>query len=248
MLYQLNDVRKTRAGKRSFELVIRNLAIAEGARIAITGPSGCGKSTTLDILGMSLSPDPGGEFLFQPPGSGNAVQISRLWEQQDTGELAELRLRYLGYVLQTGELFPYLTVGENLQFVAKLAGQDKRDTEELARQMAARLDIGDNWDSWPGTLSVGERQRVAIGRAIVGRPKVILADEPTAALDPLHAEDVMQIFLEALEDFGSALVLVTHNTQWALSAGLAEAAFVLEKKADGATVSILDFPGGEGAS
>lgn len=239
MLYEIKNISKTRPGAKGYRLVIPSLRIPNGAKLAITGPSGCGKSTTLDILGLSLAPDLEGDFFLRHPG-GATVDVMGLWKKADHARLTRLRLENLGYVLQTGELFPYLNVGENLLLVARLAGKNRQDSLERAKNIAQRLGIADLWNHMPATLSVGERQRVAIGRALVPKPPVILADEPTAALDPVHAEEVMEIFLDALHDFGSALVLVTHNVQWALGAGLTQVEFQLSQS-DDFTTAVLEY-------
>ena len=206
-----------------------------GARIALTGPSGCGKSTLLDILGLSLGPDSAAEFKFAPAGGDFAIWP--LWQKRDFDGLAALRLGFIGYVLQTGELLPFLTAGENMLLAARLAGRE--DAERVARNLAARLGVGQLWQAMPATLSVGERQRCAIVRALAAKPAVILADEPTAALDPLHADRVMEVFLDCVEESGSALILATHNAEWALAGGLRRISFRLLEEA-GRVTSLID--------
>lgn len=249
LLYNIRNVVKSRPAardEREYCLVISSFSVREGDKLAITGPSGCGKSTTLDILGLSLAPDPGGSFLFHNPESKSEADIQGMWKNGDYAALTNLRLHSLGYVLQTGELLPYITVRENMELVARLAGKDARQTREIASELAARLDITAQLDALPATLSVGQRQRAAIGRALVARPPVILADEPTAALDPDNAANVMTIFLQALRDFGSALILVTHNVEWAVGSGLTQVPFRLEKT-ETQNLAILEYDpqGGE---
>lgn len=233
VLYDIRNISKTRpAGRdeRAFRLEISFLKIRSGDKLAITGPSGCGKSTTLDILGLSLAPDSGGTFSFSNPAAQmERIDIQALWKKSDYARLTDIRLHSLGYVLQTGELLPYLTVRENMTLVARLGGKNQAESNELADHIAGRLDIREQMDAMPATLSVGQRQRVAIGRALAAQPPVILADEPTAALDPGNAASVMEIFLNSLQDFGSALLLVTHNVEWALSSGLTQVPFRMEK-------------------
>lgn len=241
MLFNIKDLVKKRPGAQNYELNIQNLRIKEGDKVAITGPSGCGKSTTLDILGLSLHPDQAREFVFSPENSLNNslddsinkdYDIIKLWENNKQDILSDLRLAHMGYVLQSGELLPFLTVGENMVFTALLTGMQKQQAKEIALKLAKKLEISELWQAMPATLSVGQRQRVAIGRALASKPSVILADEPTAALDPLHAAKVMDIFLEALEQQGSTLILVTHNIQWAKAGGLKEISFKLCKTGD----------------
>lgn len=247
LLYDIASITKSRPGakdEREYRLLISSLKIREGDKLAITGPSGCGKSTALDILGLSLAPDEGGTFLFRNGGMESA-DIQAMWKNGDYNGLTSLRLHSLGYVLQTGELLPYLTVRENMELVARLAGKSPAETRDAARELAERLDITAQLEAYPATLSVGQRQRVAIGRALVSRPPVILADEPTAALDPDNAKRVMDIFLRALMEFGSALILVTHNVDWALGSGLTQVPFTMRQE-EKLSLAILNYaPEGE---
>lgn len=235
MLYAIHNLLKTRKRENGYRLLVKNLAVAKGARIALTGPSGCGKSTLLDIIGLSLAPDSAEEFKFAPEMSEYAIEP--LWNMRDFDGLARLRLKYIGYVLQTGELLPFLNAGENMLLAAKLAGCT--DAEATARNLAARLGVARLWNAMPATLSVGERQRCAIVRALAAKPAVILADEPTAALDPLHADKVMEVFLSCVEESGSALILATHNAEWALAGGLRRISFKLIEE-DGCVTSLID--------
>lgn len=237
MLYRLKNVVKTRKRDVGYRLLIRALAIEKNAKIALTGPSGCGKSTTLDLLGLSLAPDSAENFTFSPAAA--RITVMNLWQHGAHNELARLRLHNLGYVLQSGELLPFLTTGENMCLTARLSGMSKREAEASARALADSLGIGSLWTAMPETLSVGERQRAAIVRAIAARPHAVLADEPTAALDSIHAARVMELFLDCLSRYKCALVLVTHNPAWAASGGFREAGFELQESAEGVT-AVLD--------
>lgn len=241
MLYQIRNLVKRRRRDSGYSLLIRSLNIGPGARIALTGPSGCGKSTTLDILGLSLAPDSAEMFVFNP---GSPAAIARLWQTGQRDRLADLRRRCMGYVLQSGELLPFLTAGENICFMAGLAGLPKPEAEAMGRALAQSLGIARLWRAMPASLSVGERQRAAIARALAARPKIIIADEPTAALDPLHAAKVMTVFLDCMASFGSSLILATHNAAWAKDGGLAEIPFKLEETGAGVT-AIVDDGGGQ---
>lgn len=240
MLYKIKNLRKSRARELGYTLFIRDLAIEKGDKIAITGPSGCGKSTALDILGLSLCPDFAEEFTFSP--DDLPLNVAWLWQGKRYDALARARLRHIGYVLQSGELLPYLTVGENMTLTAELAGMPKVAAVGVARNLAEQLGIGPLWRAMPATLSVGERQRAAIARALTPHPQVILADEPTAALDPLHAEAVMRAFLDVLNEFGGTLILVTHNAEWARKGGLTEVSFTMQA-VEGGVLAILDNAG-----
>lgn len=245
LLYAIRNLRKQRQREQGYRLLIRNLEIAYGARIALTGPSGCGKSTALDILGLSLRPDSADAYLFQPKNSPSPTNIMDLWLEKRQDSLAGLRLHNMGYVLQSGELLPFLSTGENMTLTARLGGMPSDQAEDAARGLAETLGIGHLWKAMPSTLSVGERQRAAICRALAPHPQIILADEPTAALDPFHADKVMAAFLSALEKFGSTLVLVTHNAQWAREGGLVEVPFIMREDESGVT-AILDYKSGGG--
>lgn len=238
MLYQLENVVRTRQREKGYRLLISSLSVPQKAKVALTGPSGCGKSTTLDLLGLSLSPDAAQRFLFSP--LQDAINIPDLWAEEKLDALADLRMAHLGYVLQSGELLPFLSTGENMMLTARLSGLPAAEAEESARELAQRLDIEHLWQASPQTLSVGERQRAAIARALAPRPQVILADEPTAALDPIHADKVMDVFLDCIERFGSALVLVTHNAEWARAGGFAMISFDLVEHDSGVTAIVDD--------
>lgn len=237
MLYQIKNLCKKRQRESGYRLLIRSLAIPANARIALTGPSGCGKSTTLDIIGLSLAPDSADVFSFAP---GHSFQIMEFWTRQRLDCLADLRSSYMGYVLQSGELLPFLTTGENICLMARLAGLPAQEVENTGQDIAWRLGIAKLWKAMPASLSVGERQRAAIARALVARPKIIIADEPTAALDPFHAEKVMTEFLDCMTSFGSALILATHNATWAKAGGLREIQFKIEENDDGVTAIVDD--------
>lgn len=239
LLFTIEELVKTRPGDQGYALHIRHLEIRRGAKLAITGPSGCGKSTTLDLLGLALRPDSAKAFIFHAP-QGD-IDVMALWEGKRYDELAALRLAYMGYVLQSGELLPFLTVRENMVLPARLAGRNGREAEEAADALAERLGIRKRLlGALPATLSVGERQRAAIARALCARPCLILADEPTAALDPANAGRVMAAFLEALGGRDSTLVLVTHDAGWARAGGLAELAFPADGPATGGYTAVLD--------
>ena len=239
MLYVIENLIKRRQREQGYRLLIRSLHIPRGARMAITGPSGCGKSTTLDLLGLALRPDSAARFTFAPVAGAPALDVSALWARERHDEMADLRLAHMGYVLQSGELLPYLTVGENMTLTARLAGMDEAEALARADGLAGALGVAGLMGAMPATLSVGERQRAAIVRALTPGPQLILADEPTAALDPVHAARVMDAFLAALDLHKGSLVLVTHNADWARRGGLRELSFRLEEDGDGVT-AILD--------
>lgn len=239
MLYAIKNLVKRRQREQGYRLLIRSLHIPHGARIAITGPSGCGKSTTLDLLGLALRPDSAELFTFAPVPGEAPLDVTALWAQERHDRMAALRLAHMGYVLQSGELLPFLSVGENMTLTARLGGEGAATALARARDLAHALGVAALLGAMPATLSVGERQRCAIVRALTPGPQLILADEPTAALDPVHAARVMDAFLAALDRHKGSLVLVTHNADWARRGGLTELSFRLEEDDTGVT-AILD--------
>ncbi|WP_165078219.1 MULTISPECIES: ATP-binding cassette domain-containing protein [unclassified Desulfovibrio] len=254
MLYVIENLLKRRQREQGYRLLIRSLHIPRGARLAITGPSGCGKSTTLDLLGLALRPDSAARFTFAPDPDAAPLDVTALWAGGRHDAMAALRLAHMGYVLQSGELLPFLTVGENMTLTARLGGMPDAEAEARARGLAEALGVAHLRGAMPATLSVGERQRAAIVRALTPGPQLILADEPTAALDPVHAGRVMDAFLAALDLHQGSLVLVTHNAGWARRGGLTELAFRMEEDEGGVTAVLDDdagaatgSPGGEGA-
>ena len=206
-IYRLKDVRKLRANASgSFELYIPELTLRRGEILVLRGASGSGKSTMLDLLAMTLRPDQAVRFQFAP--NGRATDLRRLWAGRAVNRLAALRAAHIGYVLQTGGLLPFLSVRENIALSYRLLG---RSTGRGLDALAERLGIVRCFDGLPSTLSLGERQRVAIARAIVHQPQVVLADEPTASVDPINAEAIFEIFLELVQDLGVTTVIASHD-------------------------------------
>jgi putative ABC transport system ATP-binding protein len=188
-----------------FTLRIPRLHIAPGERVVVIGPSGSGKSTLLDMLAFLAAPVPGGTFLFQAGGAEHDILAA--WGGK-RAELNRLRARYIGYVLQTGGLLPYLSVRENILLSRRLLrlaipGPLARLTEALGIESLLKRH--------PSALSVGQRQRVAIARALAHGPALLLADEPTAALDAGMALVAADTIVAGVEAVGAALVVVTHD-------------------------------------
>lgn len=204
----LEQVSKRRAADdRVFELTIERLVLAPGERLAVVGQSGSGKSTLLDLAGLALAPDGAHGFRLEPDG-GAPLALGELWRTRRLEALAALRARHFGYVVQSGALLPFLSVEDNVHLPLSLAG--RRDRGRV-HELLDRLDIGDLRRVLPERLSFGQRQRVAVARALVHRPDFLLADEPTASLDPENARRVMEALLELTTAEGSALLLVSHD-------------------------------------
>jgi putative ABC transport system ATP-binding protein len=183
------------------------LKIAGGTTTAITGRSGSGKSTLLGVLAGLGMPTKGSVTI----GSTNVTDLPE-------PQRVAFRRDAIGLVYQADNLLPFLTVAENIQLQLALCG-DSEETEERIADLLDRLGLGDLGDRLPDQLSGGQRQRVAVARAIVHRPTVILADEPTGALDEANATAVIQLLLDAHQRLGSTLVLVTHDLSIARAMG-----------------------------
>ena len=175
-----------------------SLSIDAGASVAVVGPSGCGKSTLLGLLGALDVPTSGRVLI------GDA-EVSALAE----GSRAAIRRREIGFVFQSDNLQPFLTVSENVVLQRVLAGDP--DGGARAQELLAELGLGDLLQRLPGELSGGQRQRVAVARALVHEPGVVLADEPTGALDAGTSSRVVDLLLAARERLGCTLVVVTHD-------------------------------------
>jgi putative ABC transport system ATP-binding protein len=185
------------------------LDVPRGGCIALCGESGSGKSTLLDILALASRPDSVKAFALNAEARLRS-DIAALWARGGTDSLAPLRARHLGYVPQTGGLFAFLRVRDNIALPRRLLGLRDDGTVE---HLAERLGVADQLRKKPSALSVGQRQRVAIARALAHGPALVLADEPTASVDPATADTVMRLLLEQAAQNGAAVVVASHD--WA---------------------------------
>ncbi len=176
------------------------LSVAPGSTLAVTGPSGCGKSTLLAVVGG----------LERPTGGRVCVGGREIGSMRGSGR-AELRRRELGFVFQVDNLLPFLTALENVAL--GLALVDRHADPDRCRDLLVQLGLGSQLDRLPDQLSGGQRQRVAVARALVKRPVVVLADEPTGALDSGSSRGVMDLMLATCAEAGAALVVVTHDLE-----------------------------------
>ena len=175
------------------------LDVADGEFVAIMGPSGCGKSTLLNVMGMLDSPS-GGSYIF------NGQEVAGLSETQ----LAETRKSNIGFIFQSFNLVDELTVRENVELALLYHNHSAADRKARVESVLDKVGIAHRAKHRPTQLSGGQQQRVAVARALVGDPKLILADEPTGNLDTAHGEEVMRM-LRQLNQEGSTIVMVTHS-------------------------------------
>jgi putative ABC transport system ATP-binding protein len=211
MIYHLRDVHfRRQQGDSAFELNVRHLEIGHGEFNFVVGESGCGKSTLLDGLGLLLKPQGAGSFEFSPVDSDVGINISGLSERR----ILHLRRTHIGQVLQSGGLIPSFTVGENVLLSAQIA--KVKFSRGWLTEVLERLDLSGTLGRRPAQLSGGQRQRVAIARAVLHRPALILADEPTAAVDQPRAFEICEIFRGLTKESGCTVIMVTHNQQLAV--------------------------------
>lgn len=210
VIYSLNNVVKSRlVDGAGFRLHVPDLKIKAEENIALVGHSGCGKSTLLDMLALALHPDSADDFILSPD-ENTQHNVAALWQRKKQNQLSQLRKVHIGYVLQQGGLLPYLTVRENIELPRKLMNLPEDDsTRSLARVMGIHRQL----DKLPGLLSAGERQRVAFTRALSHRPSILLADEPTASLDPITARKIMAVVMELVK--GLKITMITASHDWA---------------------------------
>lgn len=235
-MINLHGVCKTRGeGSQRYSLEIERLCLSVGERVALVGPSGCGKSTLLDLLALVLEPDAAQAFSLSL--DRREEDIAALWRSRRLDRLAALRSRHLGYVLQAGGLLSFLDVRGNIRLPRQLLGLDEDGSVE---RLAQALDVHDQLEKRPGTLSLGQRQRVSCARALAHQPVLLLADEPTAALDPLNAERVMGLLLRQAEARRVTCVIATHDEQLARDAGLRVLRMSCRRDAEGGVTATLD--------
>jgi putative ABC transport system ATP-binding protein len=231
-VFQVKDVSKRWSGEPGFVLTVPHLTIHRGEKMALVGFSGCGKSTLLDLLAMVLRPDDAEEFDFFPL-DGPPLDVTAAWRRKDLDTLAHARMLHMGYVLQTGGLFPFLSVRDNIGLNRRGLGLP---AEDAVYKIAERLGISRHLQKLPAQLSVGERQRVAIARAMAHNPSVVIADEPTASLDPINAEEIMALFTHLADESDVTLIVATHDWDRVDEGGFRRVEFDLQQEESDGTV------------
>lgn len=181
-----------------------DLTINQGEIVSIVGPSGAGKTTLLQIIGTLDRPD-SGHVLF------DGVDISAYKEKQ----LSAFRNRHIGFVFQFHQLLPEFTAVENVMMPALINGTNMSDAHQRAMEMLEYLKLTDRAMHKPAELSGGEKQRIAVARALINRPQVILADEPSGSLDTHNKEELHKLFFDLRDELGQTFIIVTHDEQLA---------------------------------
>lgn len=200
---ELQQIKKSYADGNQMHDVIKDLSLTVKPQefVAILGPSGSGKSTLLSIAGLLLSAD-SGEIII---GGQNLTNVKQ-------SEWTKKRLELLGFIFQDHQLLPYMTIGDQLEVVAKLKGEkDAAKRKAEVKGLLAELGIEDCYRQHPNQMSGGQKQRAAIARAFIGNPQLILADEPTASLDPERGQEIAQLIQREVKSKHKSAIMVTHD-------------------------------------
>lgn len=204
ILISLKDIKKTYTSMGDTVEALKNITfdICKGESVSVMGHSGSGKSTLLSILGA-----------LNPPTSGS-IEIDGIDIYKLSQELrADFRREYLGFVFQQFQLIPYLTAHENVMLPLTTTKRSNKEKRDMAEDVLIRVGLKDKINRLPNQLSGGEQERVAIARAIVNSPPLILADEPTGSLDTKTGDEIMELFQE-LNNEGLTILMVTHNPDY----------------------------------
>ena len=181
-----------------------DLHINRGEVVSIVGPSGAGKTTLLQIIGTLDRPDSGSVFV-------DDIDVTNLSQKR----LSDFRNKHIGFVFQFHQLLPEFTAIENVMIPAYIAGISQREAKQRAQELLEFMGLNDRESHKPNELSGGEKQRVAVARALINKPAVILADEPSGSLDSKNKEELHQLFFDLRDKFGQTFVIVTHDEQLA---------------------------------
>ena len=202
-IIELENIRKSYADGNQMHHVLNqlNLSVESNEFVAILGPSGSGKSTLLAIAGLLLSADEGRISIAGQDLTG-----------LNQGQWTQKRLELLGFIFQDHQLLSYMKIGDQLELVAKLKGEkDKKKRQEEVKALLTDLGIEACYHQYPNQMSGGQKQRAAISRAFIGNPQVILADEPTASLDPDRGQEIAQLIQKEVKSKNKSAIMVTHD-------------------------------------
>ena len=208
IFFSMRDIVKDYAmgGETVHALRKVSLELAEGEYLSVLGPSGSGKSTLMNIIGC-----------LDTPTSGTYILRGRVVSEMDEAELARLRNREIGFIFQNSQLLPRLSARKNVELPLIYAGVPPRERRRRAEEMLERVGLAERMDHLPSQLSGGQQQRVAVARALVGNPSILLADEPTGALDQKTGRQIMALFRE-LNQEKRTIVMITHDMNIAANA------------------------------
>ena len=197
-MIELNNINKSFGNLQVLKDI--NLQIGKGEIVRIVGPSGAGKTTLLQIMGTLDKPDSGSVKY-------NGIDITSYKEK----ELSEFRNKHIGFVFQFHQLLPEFTAEENIMIPALIAGANDIDARARAIELMEMLDIADRATHKPSEMSGGEKQRIAVARALINRPDVILADEPSGSLDSKNRDELYKLFFNLRESLNQTFVIITHD-------------------------------------
>lgn len=191
-----------------------DLDIEKGKIVSIVGPSGAGKTTLLQIMGTLDKPDCGSVVFSLPEGEGRGEAGVDVMKLSDAKRSA-FRNKHMGFVFQFHQLLPEFTALENIMMPALIGGTSKREARKRAEELLAFMGLSDRASHKPNELSGGEKQRVAVARALVNKPDVVFADEPSGSLDSHNKEELHRLFFDLRDQMGQTFVIVTHDEQLA---------------------------------
>ncbi len=197
-MIEIKDIRKSFGSLEVLKGI--NLHIGKGEIVSIVGPSGAGKTTLLQIIGTLDKPDSGQVII-------DGIDTSKL----SKAKLSDFRNRHIGFVFQFHQLLPEFTAIENVMIPAFIAGASKKEAHKRAEELLAFMGLSDRAGHKPNELSGGEKQRVAVARALMNNPAVILADEPSGSLDSKNKEELHRLFFDLRDHFNQTFVIVTHD-------------------------------------
>lgn len=208
MIIELQDICKSYIQGTMVTPVLKNInfTMKEGEYTAIMGPSGSGKSTLMNLIGCLDQPTSGRYLL-------DGEDVSAYTDNQ----MSDIRLEKIGFVFQTFQLLPYMSAADNVALPLSYAGVSRRERKERAIEMLGKVGLSDRVGYLPNQLSGGQKQRVAIARAMINHPRILLADEPTGALDSTSGKQIMGLFRELNED-GVTILMITHDAEIASNA------------------------------